>query len=50
LTGFRSSVREKLMTHMAPSAFRAIAAAFRGAGLGVAYDYFYYGTARAVSD
>ena len=38
------------MTHMAPSAFKAIAAATGGASLGVTYTYFYYGTARAVSD
>jgi hypothetical protein len=38
------------MTHQALSAFEASAAAYRGAALGVAFTYFYYGTARAVSD
>ena len=38
------------MTHLAPSALEAPAAALRGASQGVAYYYFYYGTARAVSD
>jgi hypothetical protein len=38
------------MTHMAHSAFKAIASAAGGASLGVSYTYFYYGTARAVSD
>jgi hypothetical protein len=38
------------MTPSAPSALEAPAAAFRGAAAGVAFTYFYYGTARAVSD
>lgn len=37
------------MTHKAHSALEASAAASRGAYAGVFY-YFYYGTARAVSD
>jgi len=37
------------MTHTASFAFEAAAAAERGAPLGVAY-YYFYGTARAVSD
>ena len=47
------------MTQLAPSAFEASAAASRGsvlgaasrgAALGVFFSYYYYGTARAVSD
>ena len=37
------------MTHLAPSASEASAAAARGAAFGVVFTY-YYGTARAVSD
>jgi hypothetical protein len=37
------------MTQSAPPALEAKAAASRGAA-GVAFYYFYYGTARAVSD
>ena len=50
LTGFVSSVRNEAMTLLAPSAFTAHAAASRGATAGVFFTYFYYGTARAVSD
>ena len=49
LTGFASWVRMEEMTHLAPSAFEASAAAARGAAFGVVFTY-YYGTARAVSD
>ena len=38
------------MTQLAPSAFEASAAASHGAALGVFFSYYYYGTARAVSD
>jgi hypothetical protein len=38
------------MTQEALFAFEAPAAASCGAALGVAFTYFYYGTARAVSD
>ena len=38
------------MTQSAPSAFEALAAASRGAAFGVTFTYYYYGTARAVSD
>jgi hypothetical protein len=38
------------MTLLAPSAFTAHDPASSGAAAGVFFTYFYYGTARAVSD